>query len=279
MTPYQEHAYIEPNGMIAAPDGTGGVVVHGLDAVPVLRAEGRGLGAGHGPEPRADRADGHRRRLRRQGGRALRARRAGRAAGHGHRPAGAPHLLARGGHGRHVQAPPRAHPGEAGRDPPRPPDRGRGGLPAGRRRLRDAVAGRALPRHRARLRALPRAEREGGVARGAHAQGPLRRLPRLRRAAGRVRVRGRAGRAGRAAGPGSAGAAAQERAADRRRDHHGPPADRERRLPRGPGAGRGRRPTGSASARSTRGTAERSAAASAWPRRTTAWAWAPWAST
>jgi CO/xanthine dehydrogenase Mo-binding subunit len=28
-TPYQEHAYIEPNGMIALPDGAGGVVVYG----------------------------------------------------------------------------------------------------------------------------------------------------------------------------------------------------------------------------------------------------------
>src|SRR5207247_9900551 len=28
-TPYQEHAYIEPNGMIALPDGLGGVTVHG----------------------------------------------------------------------------------------------------------------------------------------------------------------------------------------------------------------------------------------------------------
>ena len=28
-TPYQEHAYIEANGMLAAPDGAGGVVVHG----------------------------------------------------------------------------------------------------------------------------------------------------------------------------------------------------------------------------------------------------------
>ena len=40
----------------------------------------------------------------------------------------------------------------------------------------------------ARLRALSRAQREGGRARGAHAHRPLRRLPRLRRAAGGVRA-------------------------------------------------------------------------------------------
>jgi CO/xanthine dehydrogenase Mo-binding subunit len=28
-TPYQEHAYIEPNGVVAVPDGTGGIVVYG----------------------------------------------------------------------------------------------------------------------------------------------------------------------------------------------------------------------------------------------------------
>jgi CO/xanthine dehydrogenase Mo-binding subunit len=33
-TPYQEHAYIETNGMIAAPDGAGGIVVHGSMQCP-----------------------------------------------------------------------------------------------------------------------------------------------------------------------------------------------------------------------------------------------------
>src|SRR6185295_11178183 len=33
-TPYQEHAYIEPNGMIALPDGMGGVIVHGSMQCP-----------------------------------------------------------------------------------------------------------------------------------------------------------------------------------------------------------------------------------------------------
>jgi CO/xanthine dehydrogenase Mo-binding subunit len=33
-TPYQEHAYIEPNGMIAVPDGAGGVVVYGSMQCP-----------------------------------------------------------------------------------------------------------------------------------------------------------------------------------------------------------------------------------------------------
>jgi len=33
-TPYQEHAYIEPNGMIALPDGMGGVTVHGSMQCP-----------------------------------------------------------------------------------------------------------------------------------------------------------------------------------------------------------------------------------------------------
>ena len=71
--------------MVAMPDGPG-VVVLRVDAVPVLRAEGGGLRARLRPEPRAHRADGDGRRLRGQGGRALRARRPGRAAGARHRP-------------------------------------------------------------------------------------------------------------------------------------------------------------------------------------------------
>ena len=42
----------------------------------------------------------------------------------------------------------------------RAPRRGRGRLPARRRRLRDALAGGAVPRHRARLRPLSRAQRQ-----------------------------------------------------------------------------------------------------------------------
>jgi CO/xanthine dehydrogenase Mo-binding subunit len=45
-TPYQEHAYIEPNGMIAAPDGMGGVVVWGSMQCPfyVQKAVASALG-------------------------------------------------------------------------------------------------------------------------------------------------------------------------------------------------------------------------------------------
>ena len=45
-TPYQEHAYIEPNGMIAMPDGAGGVVVHGSMQCPfyVQKAVASALG-------------------------------------------------------------------------------------------------------------------------------------------------------------------------------------------------------------------------------------------
>ena len=50
-TPYQEHAYIETNGMIAVPDGTGRCRGLRLHAVPVLRAEGRGLRPGLRPQP------------------------------------------------------------------------------------------------------------------------------------------------------------------------------------------------------------------------------------
>ena len=39
-TPYQEHAYIEPNGIIAAPDGAGGVVVHGSMQCPFYVQKG-----------------------------------------------------------------------------------------------------------------------------------------------------------------------------------------------------------------------------------------------
>jgi CO/xanthine dehydrogenase Mo-binding subunit len=46
-TPYQEHAYIETNGMIALPDGAGGVVVHGSMQCPfyVQKAVASALGA------------------------------------------------------------------------------------------------------------------------------------------------------------------------------------------------------------------------------------------
>jgi CO/xanthine dehydrogenase Mo-binding subunit len=45
-TPYQEHAYIEPNGMVAAPDGLGGVVVWGSMQCPfyVQKAVASALG-------------------------------------------------------------------------------------------------------------------------------------------------------------------------------------------------------------------------------------------
>jgi CO/xanthine dehydrogenase Mo-binding subunit len=45
-TPYQEHAYIEPNGIIALPDGAGGVVVHGSMQCPfyVQKAVASALG-------------------------------------------------------------------------------------------------------------------------------------------------------------------------------------------------------------------------------------------
>ena len=132
-----------------------------LDAVPVLRAEGGGLGAraatssqarivqtvtggGFGGKEDAPSAPGAQV--------ALLAQATGRP--------GAAHLHARGGHGGHVQAPSRAHPHAHGRHRATGTwSRLRGGLPARRRRLRDAVAGGALPRHRPRLRALPRAQR------------------------------------------------------------------------------------------------------------------------
>jgi CO/xanthine dehydrogenase Mo-binding subunit len=45
-TPYQEHAYIEPNGMIAVPDGQGGIVVYGSMQCPfyVQKAVASALG-------------------------------------------------------------------------------------------------------------------------------------------------------------------------------------------------------------------------------------------
>ncbi len=45
-TPYQEHAYIEPNGMIAMPDGAGGVIVYGSLQCPfyVQKAVASALG-------------------------------------------------------------------------------------------------------------------------------------------------------------------------------------------------------------------------------------------
>src|SRR6185295_14788826 len=45
-TPYQEHAYIEPNGMVATPDGFGGMVVYGSMQCPfyVQKAVASALG-------------------------------------------------------------------------------------------------------------------------------------------------------------------------------------------------------------------------------------------
>jgi CO/xanthine dehydrogenase Mo-binding subunit len=47
-TPYQEHAYLEPNGIIALPDGSGGLVVHGSMESPfyVQKAVASALGLG-----------------------------------------------------------------------------------------------------------------------------------------------------------------------------------------------------------------------------------------
>ena len=39
-TPYQEHAYIEPNGVIAQPDGSGGVTVYGSLQCPFYVQKG-----------------------------------------------------------------------------------------------------------------------------------------------------------------------------------------------------------------------------------------------
>ena len=66
-TGHQEHVYIEPNGVIAVPED-GGITDLRLDSVPVLRAQSAGDAAGQRGRPRARRADGDRRRLRRQGG-------------------------------------------------------------------------------------------------------------------------------------------------------------------------------------------------------------------
>ena len=100
-----------------APDGTGGVVVHGSMQCPfyVQKAVASALGCdlnrvrvvqtvtggGFGGKEDAPSA----------------ARRPRGPAGAGHRPPGAPALLARRGHGGHVQAPSGPHPGEGGRDP------------------------------------------------------------------------------------------------------------------------------------------------------------------
>ena len=85
-TPYQEHAYIEPNGMVAMPDGPGGMVVHGSMQCPFYVQKAVASALGCDLSQRAHRADRDRRRLRGQGGRAVRARRPGRPARPRHRP-------------------------------------------------------------------------------------------------------------------------------------------------------------------------------------------------
>ena len=106
-TPYQEHAYIEPNGMIAVPDGTGGVVVYGSMQCPfyVQKAVASALGCdlnrarivqtvtggGFGGKEDAPSAPGAHVAL----------------LAMATRPAGAPDPHARRGHGGDVEAPPR----------------------------------------------------------------------------------------------------------------------------------------------------------------------------
>ena len=187
-------------------DERGGGVVGGRDArdarlaaVSPLRGEGaQGLLRAAGREGTRD-PGRHGRRLRRQGGvpeRHLCARGPFGAQGWAARQ---DHLRPPRGHGRDHQASPRRDPPSHRRHARRPHRRPGRRDRDGRRRLRDAVAGRSLARHAARHRSLRLPERPHPLARGDDEHAAERRLPRLRRAADALRRRDADRAAGRAA--------------------------------------------------------------------------------
>ena len=165
----------------------------------------------------AHRADGLRRRLRRQ------ARPLGPAPGGGGgveaSPAGRPGLHAAGKHGGLDQAPSRAHRRQVRLRCRGQAARLRGDSELRHRRLCLMGADRRQPRAGARHGPLPRAQRAHLGRCLVHQRPAVRRLPRLRRAAGRHRPRGDDGRAGRHARHRSPGVPPAQCAARRR--HHG----------------------------------------------------------
>ena len=135
------------------------------------------------------RPGGDRRRLRRQGGVPVDDRAARRAARAEGRAAGADDLRPPRGHRRHDQAASGDRPPPDGRDPRRAARRAGHRGRHGRRRVLHADAGRAVARRAPRRRPVPLPERPHPRPGDAHEHAAERRVPRLRRAADRVRGR------------------------------------------------------------------------------------------
>ena len=217
----QEHVYVEPQGVIAVP-ATDGVTVYGSLQCPyyvhkalvallglppgkvrVVQTEtGGGFG---GKEDYPSIIAGH-------------AALAGAEVG----PAGEARLRPPRGHGGHHQAPPLDRPPPHRRHPRRADHRHGDRRPLRRRGLLHAEPGRPLPRLpprdrplRLRQRPRPRPGRDDEHA-------PLRSVPRVRRAADRLRGRGAHGPGGGGALPRPRAPAREERPAARR--HAWPPA-------------------------------------------------------
>ena len=227
----QEHVYIEPNGVIAVP-AADGVTVYGSlqcpyyvhkalvgllglphEKVRVVQTEtGGGFG---GKEDYPSIIAGHAALL------AVKSRAAGEA-----------RVRPPRGHGRHHQAPPLDRAPPHRRHPRRPDHRDGDRRPPRRRRLLHAEPGGALARVPSRDRPLPLRQRPRPRARRDDEHAALRCLPRLRRAADRLRGRVARGSGGRGPGPGPRRLAREKRARPGRHDGHRPGAGRGRDRPR-----------------------------------------------
>ena len=155
--------------------------------MPVLRAQGAGRAAEAAARSRARRADGNRRRLRRQGRIPVDARvprRDPRAQG---RPAGEDDLRPRRGSAGDDQAASVDRAPSHRADARRPHHRDGHRRGDGRRRLRDAERGGAVARRDSRRRSVSLRSRAHSRPRDDDAHAAQRRVPRLRRAADAVR--------------------------------------------------------------------------------------------
>ena len=213
---------------------------HGIrvDAVPVLRPSGAHRAARLPRRPRTRRADGNRRRLRRQGGISVDDCRPCGARGPEGAPAGQAGLRPRRRHAGDNEASSRRDPASHRRDERRPADGHGHRCPPRRRSLRHAQRRRPVPRCAPCVGTVSLRSRPDPRPRDDDEHAAKRRVPRLRRAADAVRGRGAHGAHGRAARPRPGQASRSERTAPRR--HDGDRPDPRRRLQRPRGAARGR---------------------------------------
>ena len=153
---HQEHAYIEPNGVIAVPSGDA-ITVYGSLQCPyyVHKALKVLLGLPADRVRVVQTETG--RRLRRQGGLPVDHRRSRLSAGAQVGAPGQARLRPERGHARHDQAASGRHPPSYGRHEGRAAHGDGNRRAARRRRLRDAESRRALARRASRVRAVPAA--------------------------------------------------------------------------------------------------------------------------